>query len=202
MSGERNTTAELRGHRVLLACVVTYLAGFTMYGIATSAKLTYAYAVIVIVLGIVLTAVHVRVGFSDRVLWAFALWGLLHMAGGLIAFGPKDVLYNVDWGVPFLRYDRLVHAFGFGTTTIACWQAIRNKLGITVPNTTVVVMVWFGGMGLGALNEVVEFIMSQTIDTNVGGFVNTGYDLIFNTIGTAAAAWWVRTRGGSTGLRS
>jgi hypothetical protein len=118
---------------------------------------------------------------------------VLHMAGGLIQF-PDAVLYNVGWGVPVLRYDRLVHAFGFGTTTVACWQTLRNRVGVARVTTAVAVLVWLGGMGVGALNEVVEFVMSQVAETNVGGFVNTGYDLIFNTLGCTAAAVWLRLR--------
>jgi hypothetical protein len=44
-------------------------------------------------------------------------------------------------------------------------------------------------MGFGALNEVVEFAATQLLpDTNVGGYVNTGWDLVFNLVGSAAAA--------------
>jgi hypothetical protein len=39
-------------------------------------------------------------------------------------------------------------------------------------------------MGLGALNEVVEFIAVLTLpETNVGGYINTGWDLVYNAIG-------------------
>jgi hypothetical protein len=44
------------------------------------------------------------------------------------------------------------------------------------------------GMGLGALNEMLEFFVVLTIpDTNVGGYVNTGWDLVFNALGAAIA---------------
>lgn len=42
-------------------------------------------------------------------------------------------------------------------------------------------------MGLGSLNEIVAFIASQTMDTNVGGYVNTGGDLVANGIGALIA---------------
>ncbi len=50
-------------------------------------------------------------------------------------------------------------------------------------------------MGLGALNEVVEFIASQTMDTNVGGYVNTGGDLIANMFGSVFAAVLIAVSG-------
>lgn len=43
-------------------------------------------------------------------------------------------------------------------------------------------------MGIGALNEVLEFIATLVlVDTNVGGYRNTGRDLIANLLGAAVA---------------
>jgi predicted membrane protein DUF2238 len=189
----QHLSGTVREHAVLAVFAACYLVAFVAYGLVTGADLTIAYAVIVTGIGVLVAFLQTRVRFSDGVLWCLALWGLLHMAGGLIAFGDA-VLYNVGWGVPVLRYDRLVHVFGFGTTTVACWQTLRNRVGVARVTTAVAVLVWLGGMGVGALNEVVEFVMSQVAETNVGGFVNTGYDLIFNTLGCTAAAVWLRLR--------
>jgi hypothetical protein len=44
-------------------------------------------------------------------------------------------------------------------------------------------------MGFGALNEVVEFAATLTLEeTNVGGYWNTGWDLVANLVGCMAAA--------------
>ena len=196
MNDRTELRATLREHLVLLAFVVTYVIAFVAYGLAAKSRLTVAYGVIVVGLGVVIAAIHMRVRFSRNVLWAFAIWGLLHMAGGLIEFDSEDVLYNVDWGIPVVRYDRLVHAFGFGAATVACWQALRNRVGVARATTAAAVLMWLAGMGVGALNEVVEFAMSQATETNVGGFVNTGWDMIFNTIGSGIAAIWI-ARGSS-----
>ena len=42
-------------------------------------------------------------------------------------------------------------------------------------------------LGLGALNEVIEFIATLTMATNVGGYVNTGWDLVANLVGVVVA---------------
>jgi hypothetical protein len=45
------------------------------------------------------------------------------------------------------------------------------------------------GLGFGALNEVVEFAATLLIpDTNVGGYRNTGWDLVANLFGATVAA--------------
>jgi hypothetical protein len=50
-------------------------------------------------------------------------------------------------------------------------------------------------MGFGALNEVIEFIAVLTIpNTNVGGYIHTGWDLVFNLIGCLIAAMMIRSR--------
>jgi hypothetical protein len=50
-----------------------------------------------------------------------------------------------------------------------------------------------GGMGFGALNEVVEFVAVLTLpETNVGGYENTGWDLVANLVGCVLAAVLIR----------
>jgi hypothetical protein len=132
------------------------------------------------------------------------------MAGGLITV-PEDwptdggfrVLYSwwvltspmASAGEPsgWLKYDQIVHAYGFGVATWLCWQglcgALRPLVGDTPhPTPGLMVLVAAAGMGLGALNEVVEFIATRITVTNVGGYVNTGWDLIFNAVGASIAA--------------
>ena len=50
----------------------------------------------------------------------------------------------------------------------------------------------------GALNEVFEFFASQWFAANVGGYENTGWDLVFNTIGCTVAAFWIARRNRTT----
>jgi hypothetical protein len=191
--------AAVRQHPWLVAFVLAYVAAWTGYGLATGSEATLAYLVTMVVLAVVVTAVHVRVGLSSAVLWIVAAWGFAHMAGGLVAVGD-GVLYNASIGVPLLRYDRVVHAIGFGTAAVACWQALRS-IHPAVPLTPgVAVLVSLMGMGVGALNEVAEFFASRTFAANVGGYANTGWDLVANAIGCGVAAsvlWGREVRAGS-----
>jgi hypothetical protein len=80
-------------------------------------------------------AVHRRVGLSIGLLWCLSFWGLLHMAGGLMPIpetwsrgGEMAVLYNL-WVIPeHLKYDQVVHVYGFGITTWLCWQALSARV--------------------------------------------------------------------------
>jgi len=55
------------------------------------------------------------------------------------------------------------------------------------------------GMGLGAMNELIEFAATLLVpETNVGGYVNTGWDLVSNFVGATAAAAVIAYRGVSS----
>ena len=136
------------------------------------------------------------VGFTTPVLWCLVAWAILHMAGGLVVTGHSRVLYNESLGVPGIHYDRVVHAFGFGVATAACWQALRRYPPAPVPTVGLVTLAALAGLGLGALNETAEFLMTRvSAGTSIGGYRNTGFDLISNTIGAAAVATWIYVRG-------
>lgn len=89
------------------------------------------YIVAMMVLLAAVAGAHRRAGFSTPVLWGLSIWGLLHMAGGIVPVpeswtieGDVRGLYSW-WIVPDrLKYDQVVHAYGFGVTTFVCWQGL------------------------------------------------------------------------------
>jgi Predicted membrane protein (DUF2238) len=196
IESRRTILDDLREHHLLVIFAAAMIVGWSAYGFAIHAKGAPAYLAMMVALAAFVAFVHHRVGFSGSLLWALTIWGFLHMAGGLVpAGGAAHVLYNADWGVPVLRYDRLIHAFGFGVATVACWHVLRPRLAVGTRMTAgLKLLVALMGMGVGAVNEVVEFAASQLANTNVGGYVNTGWDLVFNTIGCASASAWIAHR--------
>ena len=161
-------------------------------------------AVMFVLIGVV-WLVHRSVNLSTASLWALSAWGLAHMAGGLVVVpeswsvdAASRVLYSW-WLIPErLKYDNVVHAYGFGVTTWVCWQGLRAAIsrrgGAATPTVGLMVLAATAGLGFGALNEVVEFAATLLVpETNVGGYVNTGWDMVSNLVGatTAAAAIWI-----------
>jgi hypothetical protein len=185
-----------------VAFTTLYLLASVCGAILTGNREFVFYLVVMLLLILGMGVVHRRVGFSRGVLWALSLWGLAHMAGGLMpvptswAFdGDHPVLYSL-WIIPErLKYDQVVHAYGFGTTTFVCWQGLRCILrshtgaGHVQPSLGMLTLCAAAGMGFGACNEVVEFVAKLTIpDTNVGGYENTGWDLVANLVGVVSAS--------------
>jgi hypothetical protein len=189
------------------AFTALYLAASIVVALGLGNQEFLFYIVVMVVLIVVIWGVHRSISIPQPLLWALSVWGLAHMAGGLIpvpASWPIDgdirVLYSL-WLVPDrLKYDQLVHAYGFGVATWVCWHGIRSAItsrgGHAVPTFGLMVLAATSGMGLGALNELVEFAATLLVpETNVGGYLNTGWDLVSNFVGAASAATVIRLRG-------
>ena len=166
------------------------------------------YIAVMLVLVAAVLVVHTRVNLSTGVLWALSLWGLAHMAGGLCPVpeswptdGPNRVLYSW-WLVPHcVKYDNLIHAYGFAVTTCVCWEGLRAILASQAPSRAspqrptlgMLILCGAAALGFGALNEVVEFAATLLVpNTNVGGYMNTGWDLVSNLVGVLVAVVWIR----------
>ena len=176
--------------------------GFTALYVLISAPYAYSsgnsefifyIGVLLLLIGLV-GWVHKNVQLHTACLWMLSAWGLAHMAGGLVHVSDDvGVLYSL-WLIPkYLKYDQLVHAFGFGTSTWVVWQCLRARLDDARPTLGMLFVCLCAGIGLGALNEIVEFLAVLTIpDTNVGGYTNTGWDLIANLVGATVAVIAIR----------
>ncbi len=178
----------MTAHRALVAFSLLYLVAFPVAGVAegrVAPAVTYLGTMAIAMLAV--AYIDRRVRWSRITLWGLSLWGFAHMAGGLIAVGDR-VLYAVQIVPVLVRYDQAVHAFGFGFGTLAAWEAMRRYLSSPKMTTGVAVLVALCGMGVGALNEVIEFFTTRVQEeTNVGGYENTGWDLVFNTVGATLA---------------
>lgn len=184
----------------VVAFTATYLVAALILALTRGNQEFLFYIAVMLVLMAAVRTVHRSVALSAGALWCLSVWGFLHMAGGLLTVpagwpveSASRVLYTL-WLIPErIKYDHVVHAFGFGTTTWVCWQGLRaafRRRGATVvPAFGVLVLAAAAGLGFGALNEVVEFAATLLVpETNVGGYLNTGWDLVANTVGATVAA--------------
>lgn len=156
--------------------------------------------VIIFFLVLILFTNH-RVFYPLPVLWGLTLWAIMHMAGGGVIVNGA-VLYKLmlfEWiGEPYhiLKYDQLIHTIGFAVATMLAYYLLKPHLSKSPwQSTTVLLIVVMAGLGLGALNEIVEFTATVLVpETNVGGYVNTALDLVFNLLGALLALlilWFV-----------
>jgi hypothetical protein len=190
----------VRQHPLLAAYTLVLVGGFTTYGIAIDAKLAVPYAIVVTGGALLVARINQRVGLTTGTLWGLAAWATGHMAGGTIQLDGDRVLYNA-WLLPHhaLRYDQAVHFVGFGFATYVCAQALARWLAPGAPRFGVGVMVALAGLGVGAANEIFEFFTTLLIkNTNVGGYQNTGWDLVADLAGAIVFAVSISRSGSAT----
>jgi uncharacterized membrane protein YjdF len=191
----------IKKHRILLAFNILYVLAFTVYYISIeNYEFLWYVAVLVAFLVLIIATLH-RSRFDSLILWGLSIWGLLHMAGGGIIVNG-GVLYELTLVPLFesgdfilLKYDQLVHFYGFGVATLVVYHVLRPYLNEYTNWKIVYSVIVLAGMGLGALNEIIEFTAVLSFsDTNVGGYFNTSLDLVFNTLGAIAATFLIHAR--------
>jgi putative membrane protein len=178
----------------VLAFTLAYMGGFTAWFLAAGNVEFLWYIVTMCVLIGLVGWLSRRAALPVPILWALTLWGLLHMAGGGVPVGD-GVLYGVtliplveDGELTILRYDQAIHAYGFGVTAWLVWGLAVGTVPAMRGTRTVLTLSALAAMGLGSVNEIVEFAAVLALpETGVGGYVNTALDLVFNAAGAVIA---------------
>lgn len=170
-----------------LQVVVVASATFGVYGWATKAPSTLAYlATVAVLAGALLALRRPRGPLPSPLAAGSAALAVAHLAGGLVRVGDS-VLYNATFLSPALRYDHLVHASAVFVATLVLLCIAGEAAGATVG------LCVLAALGLGGLNEMVEFVATLAHQgSHVGGYDNTGWDLVSNAVGALAAAVWLR----------
>jgi len=185
----------VRAHPVLASFTAAYLVFSLVYGLAVGSDVAIPYVVLIAALVVLVCRLDLKYDLGRGTLWGLSVWGAGHLAGGVVPLGGGRTLYNAVFGLELLHFDRLVHAFGFGFATLACGRVMVRLLPrpeLTRPSAVLVVL---AGLGVGAVNEIVEFFATLVLThTNVGGYVNTGWDLVFDLVGGVLATVALLTR--------
>lgn len=178
----------------VLAFTLTYVTGFAIWFLAAGNS-EFVWYVVTLVGFIALVGLTLRTAqYPAPLLWALSLWGLAHMAGGGVPVGAS-VLYAVQL-VPItsggeltlLKYDQVVHAYGFGVAAWLLWHLMQVHFPALRGTWTLLIYPALGAMGLGAVNEMIEFAAVLALpETGVGGYYNTALDLVFNALGAVSA---------------
>ena len=184
-------------HIVLLGINILLVVGF---GATFIVRLNYEFIIYVgvIIFFLCLIGASIRkVDYTLASLVGLTVWSGLHLAGGGIPCGEHR-LYDVILiplcdSYPILRYDQVVHIWGFGAATLVMYCLLRNLLPrpITHPVALSIVLV-MAGLGVGAFNEILEFVVSMCIpESGVGGYINTSLDLCADLIGAFLALLYI-----------
>lgn len=180
----------VREHKFLLLFTLAYLIPFTVAFVSKGDGEFIWYALIVVGLFFLVIGTLPTSRFPKGVVWSLSVWALLHMAGGGIKIGTGVLygllllpIYNGGGEMILLKYDQVVHAFGFGVCAYIIFHFLRRYTADPY-QFGIYAIAALGGIGLGVLNEIAEFVATILFpDNGVGGYVNTSLDLVFNTLG-------------------
>ncbi len=183
--------------RVALGIAVAAATGFGIYGFISGAPSTVGYLVGIVLLTTLVAWFRME-QLPGSVAIGLAIDGAAVLAGGLVQVG-NDVLFNASIGprstalhTHILQFDHLVHSYGSFIGTLALW-ALLAPTATESARRNLIVMCLLAGIGLGGINEMIEFLATIAHSgAHVGGYNNTGWDLVANTIGATTAALVIR----------
>jgi len=151
------------------------------------------YIGIIILFLILIILTNAKVNYSNTTLWGLTSWALLHMAGGGIFINGtrlyEIILIPLSEVYQIFKYDQFVHIIGFCVATLVMYELLKPLLKKNINKFTALsIVIVMAGLGVGALNEIVEFTATVIIpETGVGGYINTSLDLVADLIGSLIA---------------
>ncbi|MFO7974186.1 MAG: DUF2238 domain-containing protein [Candidatus Hydrogenedentota bacterium] len=182
-----------RGHVGPLVVLLLVLVPFTVYFSYRQNYEFLLYVAVIVFFMVVIALTNDRVRYPLPILWGLVVWAVLHLCGGGIRVGD-GVLYGVmlvplPSEVPVFRYDQFVHIVGFGVATLLMYHLLRPYLRAELQHgAALYIVVAMAGLGVGGLNEIIEFIATVLMpETGVGGYVNTSLDLVSDLVGAILA---------------
>lgn len=182
-----------KGQPLILAFNVAALSIFSVVFMSRENYefLTYVGVTIFFMALIILT--NRKVYYPNFMLWILSFWSLAHMCGGGVFLDGKKLYEIMLLDIvkePYLifRYDQFVHITGFAGATLAMYYLVKPHLKQGHGWIALSVVIVMAGLGVGALNEIVEFFVSVIVgDTGVGGYINTSLDLVSDLLGAIIA---------------
>ena len=106
------------------------------------------------------------------------------------------ILIRLSETYPIWRYDQLVHMWGFGACALVVFCLLEGHLKKPLRGSVgLYIVLVMAGLGLGALNEIIESIVSLIVpESGVGGYINTTLDLCADLIGAILGLLYIRLR--------
>ncbi|MBN2037688.1 MAG: DUF2238 domain-containing protein [Chitinispirillaceae bacterium] len=189
----------MKKSQVILFCInLLLITGFSIYFLLNLNYEFIIYVGVIIFFLVLIVFTRNKVDYTLSSLIGLTIWSLLHLCGGCISVGENERLYELiivklSSTLPILRYDQVVHMWGFGVSTIVMYSLLRKSLvPIIQHKISLGIVLVLSGLGVGAFNEILEFIVELSVpESGVGGYINTALDLCANLIGSLLAVIYI-----------
>ncbi len=197
MDNQPNTPVRQLSFWIDWAVLAAFTAAFLLRG--NSEFLLYAVTLTVLIA--VVQRTHRAYDYPALARWGFAAWLVLHMCGGFVHLAGTR-LYDlillplVPEPYHILRYDQFAHIACYFVITLILGRVVAVRADVRAGAAYVRVLALLAAMGVGALNEMIEFLAVAFLGAadGVGGYINNALDICFNGVGGLAALPLVRRR--------
>lgn len=185
-------------HFILLAINVLMLMGFGSQFVGRENYEFLIYVAVIVVLLSIVAITYPSIRYSIATLAGLTIWSGLHLAGGGVPVADGRLYDTILWPIssqlPIFRYDQMVHIVGFGSCTLLSFDLLKSSLVATPDNRIALgIVVVMSGAGWGALNEILEFLVTLVVpQSGVGGYQNTALDLCSNLVGALLVMPWIQ----------
>lgn len=189
-----------KAQRVLLLLNSALICGFGLVYLARRNYEFIIYVGVIVFFVLLIVATRRKVNYTTGALVALTVWAALHLAGGAIPVGDgrlyEVMLIRLSSRLPVFRYDQFVHIWGFGAATVVMYCLLSRSLARNgVGPVALSVVLAMAGLGVGAFNEIVEFLVSSAVpESGVGGYINTSLDLCADLMGACLGVVYVQFR--------
>ena len=180
--------------RSVLAFSALYLLAGSVWFLRTANSEFVIYVLVIVVLLAGVFRAQRSVQWPLWMLWAFSVWGLMHVLGGAVVIDDHVLFAQrlvpiVDRGGEFyvLKYDQVVHGYLYGLVGVMTFHVLRHSFRVRAHPAAVAVAAVLISLGISSLNELMEFAISLTMANGVGGYDNTMLDFVFNFSGAVLA---------------
>jgi hypothetical protein len=183
--------------RAMLYFTVAYLIAFTIVAVAHENYEFLYYTAIMSVLIFIVVLYHKHLSMTTSIMFGLTLAGALHIFGGNIhVHGIR--LYDYWFIAGWFRYDNLVHLISSFTAALIAFNLLDPHLSHSIKQNRILigVIIVLIACGMGAINEIFELaaVLYFHASAQVGGYLNNAFDLVWNLIGSTAAAFFISWR--------
>ena len=187
-----------KGLKYITGITLLILIGFLIKALLVANYEFIGYWIVLVALFLLVVSLDKKYNFPLIAIILFAIWSIMHMAGGLIKISGTrlyDLMLINILGEPYniLKYDQVIHAFCYFAIAILVYFVLKYYMNSKAKSALITFSI-LAALGIGVLNEVIEFgmvIFADAADA-VGGYYNTALDIVFNLIGAIIGPLFAR----------
>ena len=176
---------------------IIYILIFSVFSLMHQNYEFIYYSIVLLILVNFIMQLHKRMLFAGYILVGLSIVGFIHILGGNVYIDGVR-LYDYYLISDIVRYDNLVHAASSFIFTFVSYALIKPYIDpdLKVRPFSLYMIMFFSTMGIGAINEVIEYFAVIWLDVGawVGDYYNNALDLVFNGVGSLLACFYMATR--------